>query len=316
MPDAADELGAAIRKSNALRRIVAVTRRYPDIWDRGPGAYSSYPEVVSMWRAVEVALEDARPHRRDEFAAWLIGTAREFPAEEDGRLAAAWAYVTGSEEWARLPRSARNLYEALHAVAAEQGRLGGPRVEMCHTLAIKLIHARTGLRPCSKGTITNAREALVRAGFIEARVGEPWAPGIKSRAARYDLLPAAVRERRTELSQSARFGIVQSADSRPGLPARERELVLRTIADLHEERRQQETGQQEQEQRDPAAEFGHLLEPPEPGIRHVRAADSAGMLDGGSAAAADTDFSEEMLGGAGDGDRRTRRYGDAAAGGG
>jgi hypothetical protein len=259
MADALDELDARVRKSRALKRIVAATRLYPDIWDRGPGAYSSYPKVIRMWRAMEAALEDARPHRRDKFAAWLISTAREFIVEEDERLAAACAYVTGTPEWKALPRSARRVYEVLHAVAAEQGQLGGPRVEMCHTLAIELVHARTGLRRCSKGTVTNAREALVQAGFIEAHVGEPWTKGIKSRATIYDLLPDNLRKRlaETELSHGSSIGIVQF--SRPRLSGSERDLVMRTIAALSEDRRQQERDDTMAEARDSMTEFGHLI---------------------------------------------------------
>lgn len=137
----------------------------------------------------------------------------------------------------------QDLYAALHAQAAESGKVGGPHVPMCHTLAIAMLEAATGRRYRSKATITKAREALIAAGVITANVGQPWEAGVKSRPTVYNLLPASVL---SELSPGPHRGIVHFGDTRrdtrPRWADRDRHVFLATVSALAEGRRIAEAG--------------------------------------------------------------------------
>jgi hypothetical protein len=195
----------------ALQVTIAFTRAHPHLrwWFHHPGEDSAHDEVARQWRRHHAVVR-ATPHkhrRAEKYLEFLLDTAEEFILSEDQWLAAAYRHATSSEAWGKLPRSARDLYDALHAKAAESGRLGGPNVLMAHRVAIAMIEQATGHR-YKLSNITYAREALISAGVITATVGEPWQQGVKSKGTVYHLLPAS---KAFELCPCPQIGIVLKA---------------------------------------------------------------------------------------------------------
>jgi hypothetical protein len=167
------------------------------------------------------------PKHPRKFFPELADAARSWLEAEDTALAGVWAAIAVLPGWAAAPRSARELYRLLHAVAVEPGTLGGRRVLMCHALAIAMIETRTGRR-YSEGTITTAREWLIGHHVVAAEVGSRWTPGVRSLPTRYDLLPWS--EAFSELPLPPPPEAVQFA--RPQLSDSERAVLWDTVRRL------------------------------------------------------------------------------------
>lgn len=218
------DLNREARSSSALACTIAQTRLHPDLlgWFRHPGEDTAHDEIVRQWG--EQAVKLGRPRSRDaeKELAKLLSAAKRFLEEEDERLAAVYAFVTSRPEWAALPRSARHVYDALHAVARTEGRLGGPSVAQSHRMLLAVMEAR-GNPYKSLATVTKARVELVRHGFIDAEAGKPWSESDgQTISTIYHLLPPYLGlsdhgSARSELALSARIGLVHFCSSRGGV---------------------------------------------------------------------------------------------------
>lgn len=242
---------ADVARREAFDLTVRTARQHPEFWRwqrTYPSGDSAHDMVVAGWReaALKTSRRGGKVKHEGKFLGDLAGAAQRCMEAEDEALAAVWSVVTSTPGWAKAPQSARDLYRVLHAVAAEPGELGGRRVLMSQRLAIALIESRTRRR-YSMGTITKARAWLVNHHAVEAEVGAPWTPGVRSLPTRYDLLPWA--EPYAELPHLVRgselphvpapygvvhfgawHGVVHSGDSsRPRLSDEDRGVLRRTV---------------------------------------------------------------------------------------
>ncbi len=177
--------------------------------------------------AVAAALNGVRSHRQDRFLAHLLEGAQEFIEDEDERLAAAWAYVTGRTNWDKEKPVVRELFDVLHCLAAEQGTAGGPNVRLSCRLAADMVYARTGHRHALK-TICWAGHRLVKLGAL--------ARTVRSRriATVYHLLTDTLRAALAALRKQTlppEVGLVSKGEEqqRPGFSAEDRAVFQRTV---------------------------------------------------------------------------------------
>lgn len=230
-------------KSDALRFTCAFTRQHPRLAAWQHDADTAHQSVLREWHAhPSVALYLAGHERR---ADGLLKAGAQFLSGEQQLVAAAWQVLAGSDRIKGMPRSAAHLIERLYARARDHG----PNVPMCHDLAIAMIEDKYGVR-YSKNTITQAREWLVRHGVLEATVGIPWTPGVKSLPTVYHVLATLREEAKALVSTSELCPMAVSAagHSSPGgwqvaaprLSDRERALMLLKIEELRALRRRQE----------------------------------------------------------------------------
>jgi hypothetical protein len=248
----------------AMAVAVRFTRRYPDLWrwQSCPDGDAAHEDAVRAFLADPVIRQmldyEVKLRRKDGFMDGLMYGAARYIERLDGQLAAAWQRVTSGPAWPSLPQSARDLYDALHAVAAEPGPLGGPKVLMSHGLAVELICARTGRRYTNRRTIGCARDKLTEAGLVTVDVGKQ---GWHSRASVYNLLP---RSQYTSPSCGGkRVSVLTPPAARPSLSARDREVLRAAVARLRwsqgrEQDRWRERRQGRAEEQLPAAVTGVL----------------------------------------------------------
>ncbi len=175
----------------ALAITIDMLRRHPDLarWVLHPDGDTAHEVVVAQWRRHPAVAALLKPWKDEER---LLDEAVMFLGTEDGQLRLAWELAVSGQAWAELPESARCLYQALHAKAAEAGRRGGPRVMMSNRVALAVMTQVTGRVYGSIATVTKARAALVAAGFITVEAGESWAAGKGTKATICDLLPEVV----------------------------------------------------------------------------------------------------------------------------
>jgi len=252
-------------RCDAIAHAVEVTRRHPHIakWHAVPDGDSAHEAVVQAWRNHRLTrayvVRYARRCSERELEADLLDTAARFLELEDEQLAARWAHW--SSRWDSWSQSMRDVFTALHARAAETGRLGGPRVLMSHRVLIEVIRARTG-REYRLGTITNARVRLAGTGALAAVAGQPWEAGRRASATIYDLLPDCGIEQSLYPPHRGFVQLPWSPDPdcgeqplpRPQLSDRDRGVLLGTVAVLSAQKRLAEErwkrGQKQQEERD------------------------------------------------------------------
>jgi hypothetical protein len=237
----------------ALKHTVAVVCRYRNLrkWLGQQGQDPAHDLITREWRECPAITNWLTGRDGPKYRHWenqlnkIIDSAERFLEQEDEKLAWAWSDATSTEAWLKLPQSARDLYEALHAKAAERSSWGGPEVLMVHRLAIDLIKSRTG-RQYQLSNITYARVRLIEQGFLTAEVGRG-----KNRGTTYNLLPHLFRTR-----QSPAGGVLSSKEAEEGLPRpkmsdQDRAVFRRTVEML---RTNQEAWDREHHKEIPAPE--------------------------------------------------------------
>ncbi len=172
----------------ALTITIARLRQTPDLDSRFRKSGRDSVAVCGWLNAIDRYLTGSQRRKGDEHLSRLLGTAREFLEEiEPAWLRALWRQVTSSDAWLRLPPSARDMYELVHAIAGCGCGYGGPNVALAHRVALACMEHRTGRRYRNISAVTQViRPALEKAGLVTVIPGARWSAG-KARSSVYCL---------------------------------------------------------------------------------------------------------------------------------
>lgn len=257
-------------------------------------------EAFVEWRKKATYLLGYTRHLDDQLAR-LLDCAEERLEAVQGDLAAAWACRTCCPEsgWQDAPQCARDLYAAVMAL----GRTAGPEVLLSDRAAVDLIESMTGRRWVfgeNRPGITRAKRWLESRGYFTIKTMKGSRTTVYCSVLQGTLpedhkclvaVAPDVPDSRPVLGELDVLAFRVSVD---WLKAKRDWVPGRAVAEARSELEERQRLAEEREERDTALELlDWLLEPPEPAIRYVRSADSAGARDGGMAAAEpDTGFDE------------------------